>query len=100
MFVFVCGIRLKQDIYIALLPPIVEDTHMKIQYSEQNKKKEKLYYIHYLNTMCVLSVQGCRLNTDMKWVTHYSFKIYFVVVHGVPFAKNDWLSNFWNVNQT
>jgi len=38
-------------IYIALFPPIVEDTHMKIQYSEQNKK-EKLYYIRYLNTMC------------------------------------------------
>jgi len=36
---------------------------MKIQYSEQNKTKEKLYYIRYLNTMCVLSVQGCRLNT-------------------------------------
>jgi len=27
-------------------------------------KKMKLYYIRYLNTMCVLSVQGCRLNTD------------------------------------
>ena len=38
-------------IYVALFPPIVEDTHMKIQYSEQNKK-EKLYYIRYLNTMC------------------------------------------------
>ena len=50
-------------IYIALFPPIVEDTHMKIQYSEQ-KTKEKLYYIRYSNTLCVLSVQGCRLNTD------------------------------------
>ena len=27
-------------------------------------KKDKLYYIRYLNTMCVLFVQGCRLNTD------------------------------------
>ena len=52
------------NIYIALFPPIVEDTHVKIQYSEQKTKKEKLYYILYSNTMCVLSVQGCRLNTD------------------------------------
>ena len=51
-------------LYIVLFQPIVEDTHMKIQYSEQNKKEEKLYYIRYSNTMCVLSVQGCRLNTD------------------------------------
>ena len=51
-------------LYIALFPPIVEDTHMKYNTESKTKQKEKLYYIRYLNTMCVLPVQGCRLNTD------------------------------------
>ena len=33
-------------IYITVFPPIVEDTHMKIEYSEQNKTKRN--YITYV----------------------------------------------------
>jgi len=36
---------------------------MKIQYSEQKKEREIILHTLF-NTMCVLPVQGCRLNTD------------------------------------
>jgi len=41
-----------QYIYIALFPPIVEDTHMKIQYSEQNKPKRN-YITYVIQIQCV-----------------------------------------------
>ena len=50
---------------------------MKIQYSEQNKNFF-LYYIRYLNTMCVLSVQGCRLNTDS--LVQFGYEVRFTNV--------------------
>ena len=40
------GIYIYIYIYIAVFPPIVEDTHMKIEYSEQNKTKRN--YITYV----------------------------------------------------
>ena len=41
-------------IYIALFPPIVEDTHMKIQYSEQNKKREIILHTLFKYIVCIV----------------------------------------------
>ena len=37
---------------------------MKTQYSEQNKKREIILHTLFEYNVCILSVQGCRLNTD------------------------------------
>ena len=41
-----------QYIYIALFPPIVEDTHMKIKNSEQSKNKRN-YITYVIQIQCV-----------------------------------------------
>ena len=45
-----------------------------IQWAKQ--KKEKLYYISYSNTLCVLSMQGCRLNRQPSamWIWSEVYK--------------------------
>ena len=41
-------------LYIALFPPIVEDTHMKIQYREQNKtKREIILHTLFKYNVCI-----------------------------------------------
>jgi len=41
-------------IYIALFPPTVEDTHMKIKYSEQNQKREIILHTLFKYNVCIV----------------------------------------------
>ena len=73
-----------QYIYIALFPPIVEDTHMKIQYSERNKKREIILHTLFKYNVCIVcvGVSPQHRQPSAMWIWSEVYKCEGVCVDG------------------
>ena len=79
--------------FIALFPPIVEDTHMKKQYSEQNKqKREIILHTLFKYNVCIACAGVSPQHTDSLVQCGYEVRFTNVKAYVLMEAISDLVS--------